>query len=109
MKSNRMKYLRTIIMAAMFSVLLLSCIACSKQTKEDAKDVESNVKPLVIEKQEKQTEINADIDMITLRNQNGEVIYQCEAINDIHVYLKDKELEVIVPSYRCSCFDENGE
>lgn len=104
-----MKYLRTIVVTAMFSVLLLSCIACSKQAKEDAKDVESNVKPLVIEKQEKQVEVNTDIDMVTLCSQNGEVIYQCETINDIHVYLKDKELEVIVPNYRCSCFDENGE
>lgn len=60
--------------------------------------------PLVIEKSSN-TYIDR-INKITLKTADGELLYECITDKDVDIELDNGELLVIVPSFRCSCFED---
>lgn len=46
------------------------------------------------------------IDIVTLYDKDGNVLYQCQTDNDIKVKISDGELCVYVPHQICSCFSD---
>lgn len=46
------------------------------------------------------------IDIVTLYDKEGNILYQCQTDNDIKTEMRDGELCVYVPHQICSCFSD---
>lgn len=50
-----------------------------------------------------------DIDTISIVDESGEMLYECNTDNEVSIKLDDGVLIVAVPKIHDSCFDKNGE
>lgn len=70
---------------------------------------ESEPTPVHITILKRRRNFTEDIDTISIVDESGELLYECNTDNEVSIKLDDGVLIVTVPKIHDSCFDENGE
>ena len=90
-------------------MVIFGMVGCASNDDAEDSDKASEPTPIHITiPKRRRSNFAEDIDTISIVNESGELLYECDTDNDVSIRLNDGELVAIVPKAHDSCFDENG-
>lgn len=104
--TSKMKVYKTaLVICAILGIAAFVGIASVRADRHTESDKNKEAPtPLVIEKSS--NTYTDRINKITLKTTDGKLLYECITDEDVDIKLDNGELLVVVPSFRCSCFDD---
>jgi len=98
------KWFYVFMLSLMITFGVIGC-ASKEDEADDSKASEATPIHITIPKR-RRSNLTEDIDTISVLDENGEVLYECDTDGEIIIKLNDGVLTVTVPKRNDSCFDD---
>lgn len=95
--------------AFMLSLMVIfGMIGCASNDAEDNGGASEPTPIHITIPKRRRSNFTEDIDTISIVDESGELLYECDTDNEVSIKLNDGKLVVVVPKSHDSCFDESG-
>lgn len=105
MMSKTKVYKAALVICAVLGIAAFAGITSARADRHTESDMDKETPTLLVIEKSSNTYIDR-VNKITLKTTDGELLYECITDEDVDIKLDNGELLVIVPSFRCSCFDD---